>query len=88
MKLFDEDGNYVGEFVEDSAHAVGDFTLSVFEKSLILGFLVCFISLPIGIFLLVLSVIVKIITKLLFLPFRILWCPIENFLNSNVLCDW
>lgn len=75
MKLFDEDGNYVGEFVKDSLESVKDSaTDSISDGSWLWGlFLLLFIYPGWAIFLGVLYLVIKLLWWIIKLVVSIVW---------------
>lgn len=74
MKIFDEDGNYIGEFLEDTKEKIDD----AFEGSWIWGIIFLLLIAPgwtiLGI---VVISIFKLIAFIIKLIFRILWWTIR-----------
>lgn len=74
MKIFDEDGNYIGEFLEDTKDKIDD----AFEGSWMWGIIFLLLIAPgwtiLGI---VVISIVKLIAFIIKLIFRILWWTIR-----------
>ena len=69
MKLYDEDGNFVGEFIKNTTENVGE----AFSTSWILGILLLLIYPVWGIVVISLWFIFKMIFKLIALVFKIIW---------------
>ena len=73
MKLFDEDGNYIGEFIEKTEETVD----SAFKISWLLG-IICFLISPVWtIIVILICSIIKLFFKLIVLILRVIWWIIK-----------
>ena len=73
MKLFDENGNFVGEFISDSIEQVSDSYKSSFGDGCLAIFIVLSVRFPILLLLIVLWLILKLIWIILKFALRIVW---------------
>lgn len=73
MKLFDEDGNYVGEFIKDSIEEVKDNAMDSFdENSWILGLVLLLVVFPGW----------TILGGVIYLIIKIIWWIFKILINS------
>lgn len=73
MKIFDEDGNYLGEFIDERIESASESISDSFAASWILGIL-CFLWQPVWTIIVILSwIILRSIYKLLKLSFKCIW---------------
>lgn len=73
MKLYDENGNFVGEFIKNTTENVGE----AFSVSWALGLLLLFISPIWGIVVISLWFIFKMIFKLIVFVLKLIWWVIR-----------
>lgn len=73
MKLYDEDGNFIGDFIKGTEETVE----GAFKISWILG-IICFLISPIWtIIVIIICSIVKLLFKLIILIFRTAWWVVK-----------